>query len=133
MKNSFTTVSVDKGSKIEPAHVAGSSIPQWLGATWAGLCIVGLPFAGRIAWEKTFLTWSRGPQMAGFSMLHIHPVFSIVGMLACMLLMVWLLPALIYVFLRRRDLAWPDIAMLLIAGLITIAIVIPDDFFAARK
>jgi hypothetical protein len=44
-------------------------------------------------WEKTVWTWSRGPQMVGFSMMHIYPLIAIGGMLGCLSVMLCVLSA----------------------------------------
>jgi hypothetical protein len=56
----------------------------------------GLALASRIAWEKTVWAWTRGTQVVGFSMIHIHPFFFIAGALCCHLLMLWLIPGIVY-------------------------------------
>jgi hypothetical protein len=71
-----------------------------------------LAFAGRIAWEKTIWTWSRGPQMVGFSLMHIHPGFFVAGLLCCGLLILWLIPALFFLIIRRQNiLHFDDLVM----------------------
>jgi hypothetical protein len=87
-------------------------------------------FAGRIMWEKTVWTWSRGPQMVGFSMMHIHPLIAIGGMLGCLAVMLWLLPAIPYAIVRRRAIGVMDVAMIACSLLVAAAVVIPDNFFA---
>ena len=87
-------------------------------------------FAARITWEKTVWTWSRGPQMVGFSLMHIHPFFAIVGMVSCLAVMVWLLPAIPIAIARRKTISVTDVAMVACAVLVAAAVVIPDNFFA---
>jgi hypothetical protein len=88
-------------------------------------------FAARVAWEKTILTWQRGPQIVGFSMMHIHPILSIVGVLCCFCIMLWLLPSTVYAIRRRQTLTLFDGVMLATSVLITVVIILPDTFFAA--
>jgi hypothetical protein len=77
-----------------------TALPRWLRLNWLFVAPLGLVFATRIAWEKTIWTWSRGPQVVGFSLMHIHPFFSVGGIMCCVLLMLWIVPALIYLTLR---------------------------------
>ena len=42
------------------------------------------------------LDLGAGPQMVGFSMMHIHPIFSILGFLCCFAMMLWLFPYAVY-------------------------------------
>lgn len=87
-------------------------------------------FAARVLWEKTVWTWSRGPQMIGFSLMHIHPGFAIAGIFCCLAVMVWLLLAVFYAIARRKMIRVTDVAMIASAVFVTAAIVIPDNFFA---
>ena len=97
---------------------------------WFCASPVVLLFAVRIMWEKTVWTWAHGPQLVGFSLMHIHPALAIVGMLSCLALMVWLLPAVFYAVSRRESISTSDISMIACAALVALAIVTPDNFFA---
>jgi len=110
-----------------------SALPRWLRLSWLFLAPIGFLFAARIAWEKTVWTWTRGPQAVGFSLMHIHPFFSIAGIMCCVLLMLWIIPALIYVLLRWSISSKAEVAMVVLALLVTVAIVLPDTFFAQPK
>ncbi len=72
------------------------ALPDWLRVMWFFAAPVALVFALRIAWEKTVWTILRGPQMVGFSLMHIHPLFSILGALCSYALILWLIPAIVY-------------------------------------
>jgi hypothetical protein len=110
-----------------------SAIPSWLKVAWLCFAPVGLLFSSRIAWEKTFLTWQQGPQMVGFSLVHIFPAFFIVGILCCYLLLLWLAPASIYVIVRRNRISSVDIAMILTGVFAAVVMVLPDTFFATTR
>jgi hypothetical protein len=89
--------------------------------------------AGRIFWEKTIWTWSRGPQAVGFSLLHIHPGFAVAGGLSSLALALWLLVAVPYAIVRRREIEpWDWLMMAGAAGVIAV-LVIPDTFFASPR
>jgi hypothetical protein len=45
---------------------------------------------GEHIYEQTVLTWRQGPQMIGFSMVHLHPIFVILGSVGILLLHIWL-------------------------------------------
>lgn len=110
-----------------------TALPRWLRLSWLFLAPVGLLFAGRIGWEKTVWTWTRGPQAVGFSLMHVHPLFSIFGILCSCLLMSWLIPAAIYLVRRWKAHSKSDIAMVVLCLLVTLAIVLPDQTFALLK
>jgi hypothetical protein len=116
----------------EELHVQ-SALPRWLRLSWLFLAPIGLPFAARIAWEKTVWTWVHGPQAVGFSLMHVHPFFSIAGIVCCYLLMLWLIPAAIHLVSRWRIRSKTDVAMVVLCLLVTLAIVLPDAFFARLR
>jgi hypothetical protein len=62
--------------------------------------------------------------------MHIHPFFAMVGMVSCLAVMVWLLPAIPYAIARRKAISATDVAMVACAVLVAAAVVIPDNFFA---
>jgi hypothetical protein len=107
-----------------------SALPRWLRGVWLCLSLPGLLFAARIAWEKTVLTRARGPQMVGFSLMHIHPLLWIVGALCCNLLSLWLIPAAVYAVRRRQGVSLLDLGMMGCSLLATAAMAVPDTFFA---
>src|SRR2546423_10681360 len=80
----------------QPPATMQSAFPNWLRITWLCSLPFGLFFSARILWEKTALTWSHGPQAVGFSMIHTHPFFFMLGSLCCYLLMLWLIPSAFY-------------------------------------
>jgi hypothetical protein len=107
-----------------------SAFPRWMHLGWLFLTPVGFLFAARIAWEKTVWTWTRGPQAVGFSLMHIHPLFGIAGITCSILLMLWLIPAFIYVILRWSVCSKSEVAMVVLSLLVTVAIILPDKLFA---
>jgi hypothetical protein len=110
-----------------------SAIPNWLRVAWLCFAPLGVCLSLRIAWEKTFLTWDQGAQMIGFSLVHIHPIFFILGALCSYLLILWLVPALIYAIVRRKKISPADIVMILTGFFIAVVMAIPDTYFANSK
>ena len=102
-----------------------SALPRWLRIVWLCSSPLGLLFGGRIAWEKTVWRWTRGPQAIGFSMMHIHPLLAMAGILSCYVLMTWLVPAVILVAIRWKSSSKAEIAMVAVCVLVTLAIVLP--------
>jgi ankyrin repeat protein len=45
----------------------------------------------RFVWEQTVWTWQRGPQMVGFSLIHVHGGLFALGLLAALGVHLWLL------------------------------------------
>lgn len=105
-------------------------MPSYLKVWWFCFAPVAILFAARVLWEKTVWTWSRGPQMVGFSLMHIHPMFAIIGMLCCIAVMAWLLLAIPYAVVRRKAIGIVDVTMIVCAVFVAAAVVIPDNFFA---
>lgn len=133
MGRSFTTLFRPPATP-EESQIAPVSTPwtlRWLRISWLCLSPLGLSFALRIAWEKTVWTVVRGPQMVGFSLMHIHPMFFLTGLLCCWFLMLWLVLAVIYMFAHKR-IPLPDAIMVAVAIFVAVAMLTPDTFFAGR-
>jgi len=106
------------------------ALPNFLKVWWLGASPFAVLFAARILWEKTIWTWSRGPQMVGFSLWHIHPEFALVGILGSLALALWLLIAVPYAIARRRDIEPWDWLMMIFSVLVIVGLALPDTFFA---
>ncbi len=106
-----------------------SALPRGFQIIWLCIAPVGIPFAARIAWEKTVWTWAHGAQSVGFSLMHIHPMFFFAGVLFSTLLMLWLVPGAFYLIKRWKSHSTADVAMVVLSALVALAIIIPDDFF----
>jgi hypothetical protein len=96
---------------------------------------VYLPFAGleiRLLWEQTWLTWTQGRQMIGFSLMHVYPGLLILGVLGAIGTALWVLVAIIVLALRRHKLlAAGKVQLCLSAG--TLALVfLPIDRWVLR-
>ncbi len=68
--------------------------------------------------------------MVGFSLMHVHPMFAIVGVLSSVGVMAWLLPAVPCAIARRKTIGLADVARIACAVLVATAIFIPDNVFA---
>lgn len=97
---------------------------------WAFCSPCALLLALRIAWEETVLTWSRGPQMVGFSLFHAHPLFAITGLLSIYGLIAWSVAALVFLIVRRKHVTPIEIAMFILSAFVVLVLVIPDTYFA---
>lgn len=105
------------------------ALPNWLKVWWVCVSPFALAFAARIMWEKTVWTWSRGPQMVGFSLWHTHPLLGLVGLLSSAALALWLLIAIPIVIARRHNLEIWDLLVLACSLFVMIALSLPDTFF----
>lgn len=106
------------------------ALPSFLKLWWVCASPCAVLFAGRILWEKTIWTWSRGPQMVGFALWHIHPGFAVFGTLCCAAVVLWLLIAIPFAIARRHDLEPPDWLMMGCSVLVIVVVTLPDNFFA---
>jgi hypothetical protein len=97
------------------------ALPNILKVWWVSASPSAFLFAGRILWEKTIWTWSQGPQMVGFALWHIHPGFAVAGTRCSLAVALWLLIAIPYAVVRRRDLEPCD--WLMMAGAVTVILV----------
>jgi hypothetical protein len=102
-------------------------LPKWLVVFWLFSAPIGLIFALRILWEKTWLTARDGEQMIGFSIAHIHPLFFIAGVLSTIALAIWSLPAFVYMVRAKLKIPAYGYLMVLGSGLAIAAIFLPDN------
>jgi hypothetical protein len=82
--------------------------------------------------KKPFGGW-LGPQRVGFSLAHIHPLFFVTGAHSASLIIGWLVPAGIYAIVRRKNVSGLDLGMILVALLVAVAIIVPNNFFAGLQ
>jgi len=119
---------------MDDQHEAASgNLPDWMKAYWLICVPFALLFAVRIGWEKTVWTWTRGPQMVGFSLWHLHPYFAIAGVFSSWGILAWSAIALKYVVVRRKRTTANEIMMFLSAAFVLLAMILPDTFFATVK
>ena len=106
------------------------ALPNFLKVWWVCASPLAVLFAARILWEKTIWTWSRGPQMVGFALWHIHPGYAFVGTLCSLAVALWLLITIPYAIVCRRDIEPWDWLMMAGSVLVIVALALPDTFFA---
>jgi hypothetical protein len=110
-------------------HAEPGALPNPLKIWWAFASPFAFLFAARILWEKTIWMWSRGPQMVGFVLWHIHPGIAVVGTLCSLAVALWLLIAIPFAISCRRDIEPWDWLMMACLVLIITALALPDTFF----
>ena len=71
--------------------------------------------------------------MVGFALLHIHPGFAVAGILCSLALAVWLLIAIPYTIVRRREIEPWDWLMMAGTVMVILALAVPDTFFASGR
>jgi uncharacterized BrkB/YihY/UPF0761 family membrane protein len=71
--------------------------------------------------------------MVGFALWHIHPGFAVAGTLCALVVALWLLIAIPYAFVRRRDIEPWDWLMMVASLIVIAALAIPDIFFVLRQ
>jgi hypothetical protein len=90
--------------------------------------VFGALFAARIAWEETFLTISRGPQMIGFAIAHIFPITFLLPIP----LVFWFVIAVVVVIvslIRRRPLPPRFWSTFTVAALVVGVLLLPAEFW----
>jgi hypothetical protein len=106
------------------------ALPRYLKVWWVSASPFAFLFAARVLWEKTIWTWSRGPQMVGFALWHIHPYFALLGTACSYAVALWLFITIPYTILRRRDIEPWDWIMMAGSSAIIVVLALPDAFFA---
>jgi ABC-type uncharacterized transport system permease subunit len=69
--------------------------------------------------------------MVGFSLIHIHPIFAVLGAVCAYTLMLWLVPAIVCLVSRRKRISGFDVVMMAFALLALLAVVTPDTLLAS--
>ena len=64
-------------------------------------------------------------------MTHIHPIFAVLGAVCAYKLMLWLVPAIVYLVSRRKRISGFDVVMMAFALLALLAVITPDTLFAS--
>ena len=67
------------------------------------------------------------------SLWHIHPGFAVAGALCSLAVALWLLIAIPYALLRRRDIEPWDWMMTFASVMVIAVLVVPDTFFASGR
>jgi hypothetical protein len=106
------------------------ALPSFLKVWWVSASPFAFLFAARILWEKTIWTWSRGPQMVGFALWHIHPGFAVLGTVSSLAVALWLLLTIPYAIVRRRDIEPWDWMMMAGSVVVIVALALPNKLFA---
>ncbi len=109
-----------------PPSNPAKRLPDWMMVLWVFPAPMGLAFSARILWEKTWLTYAEGRQMIGFSLVHIHPFFFIVGSLCSMVLAIWLPVAAVYLVVSKFRLVASSWWMIAVALFVALAMFLPD-------
>jgi hypothetical protein len=107
--------------------------PTWL-LSWSWW-FVYLPFAMleiRLLWEQTWLTWTQGSQMIGFTLMHVYPELLVLGVFCAIGTALWVLVAVIMLGLRRNKLlATGKVQLFLSVGTLVLAF-LPIDRWVLR-
>lgn len=59
-------------------------------------------------YEQTYLTWSEGPQMVGFTLTHGYPEFAFVGILCILIGLIAFISGLIFTLRKKARIAFRD-------------------------
>lgn len=71
--------------------------------------------------------------MVGFALWHIHPGFAVAGILCSLALAVWLLIAVPYAIVRRRNIEPWDWSMIPVTVMVILALAAPGTFFSSGR
>jgi hypothetical protein len=107
------------------------AFPKWFTLLGWIFYVPASLFVIRLLWEKTLLTWREGPQMIGFTMVHLHPIPFFIGVTGMLLCDLWILTAIVFLILRRKTIR-PTEKVQFAVVILTIAIdFIPYAFWRA--
>lgn len=108
---------------------ASSRFPRWL--LGVGVIAVGATsaLAARLIWEQTVLTWERGPQNIGFSLLHGSAGILILSPFVLLLWLGFAVPYSAWRLLKHQPLSRGSIATIMLAIGILWLLSIPYGFW----
>jgi hypothetical protein len=85
-------------------------------------------FVGRIVYEETILTWTHGPQMVGFAMLHgAVPFFPFAGLVGALGGLLWIIVSLILLVRKKFRIPPADWAPIIFLIILAALLLIPYD------
>ncbi len=100
---------------------------------WFVLAVAAL-YDLRLVYEQTLLTWKDGPQMVGFSMVHVFPVLLLLGALGFLGCSSWIASFLFFALRNRVIHGGPLAAALWLQALVVaLAVAIPLIPYSAWK
>lgn len=104
-------------------------LPRWLIGAGVPLVVAVTAFAIRLVWEQTILSWNRGPQMVGFSLMHggLGVFFVVVSIVAA----AWLILMLGYMAIRRSAGGLLGGAAAAVCAISLVAILVPYSWWQA--
>ncbi len=97
------------------------TFPKWFRVIGWVIYPITLSLVARFVYEKTYLTWSQGPQNIGFSLVHLYPIYFFAGVIASFLSQLWLALALGLLLWSRARIAKADWIQFVVIGL-TVAV-----------
>jgi len=78
------------------------TLPKWIVVWWWIAIISATPLYLRLLWEQTLLTWKRGLQNVGWTLIHNHMEFLIIGLIGYLLILTWIPSTGVYLLVKRR-------------------------------
>jgi hypothetical protein len=85
----------------------------------------------RLLWEKTLLSWSEGPQLIAFTMVHEYPIPFFIGIAGMVLCDLWILTAVVFLVLRRKTILTTEKVQFAIVSFTILIDLIPYAFWQA--
>src|SRR5215472_16047970 len=106
-------MSVTSSAQNAAPSNAPATFPRWLLTTGVVLLLGSAVLALRLIYEMTSLSWERGPQMVGFTLVHTGPLL----VFCPVLLIAWLIVAILVVLWTLNKRGKPSRRSLIAIGL----------------
>ena len=107
-------------------------LPKVLTVIWWFVYLPLAVFEVRILWEQTWLTYTRGEQMIGFSLAHQFPVFVLIALAGCLGCILWCIITLVFILRRRYHISTVTKVQVALALITLIFMFLPIDKFVLR-
>jgi Ankyrin repeats (many copies) len=108
-------------------EAASTQPTYWIIAGYV-LLFMSTVFVGRIVYEETYLTWTNGPQMVGFAMMHGSvPFILLAGLIGLPGSVLWTIVSVVRLFRNRFALPLVNWVPITLLPLVVTLIIIPQN------
>jgi hypothetical protein len=108
--------------------VPRSELPLFVKLGWVACVPAATLLACELLWEKTWLTWTHGPQIIGFWIGHVFAGPMIYAILATYATFIWIGVAFVCAIINRIRWRRGDVLMFGLAAFVVVQALIPAEF-----
>lgn len=106
--------------------------PKFVTVIWWVVYLPLLALEARLLYEQTWLTYTRGEQMIGFSMAHQFPELLLIGLAGWLGCILWCIVALVFMLRRRYQTSIVSRLQFALALTTVLLMIVPIDRLVLR-